>query len=201
MKRPTYASCAATIALIMATGGTAVAAHRYVISSSRQIKPGAIAVKNLSKSAAATLRDAQTLQGHPAAAFVPASSLLSSGRIAASEPNNSSIVEKLLVDGGTFRLYGECERNNVGTLQTEVWIRSTAATWLLDSFGNGTDGALARSQTLTSGGIGVLAVVPDGRYDSRTFAATAPNGGTLTGIISAATNLEGDCVFTATAAR
>jgi hypothetical protein len=141
--------------------------------------------------------DAQTLQGHPAADFLSAGHVLTSGRVTASNPNNETNVEVPLISNGTFSLTGECLRNNVGNLQTEVWLRSTQPRSYLDSFGNGTDGALSRSLRLEPPAVGVLTVVPPGRYDTRSFVAVAPNGSTLTGTVSSGTGVQGDCVFTA----
>jgi hypothetical protein len=55
----------ALLALFVALSGTAVAASRYIITSSSQIKPGAVALRNISASARASLRGAQGPQGPP----------------------------------------------------------------------------------------------------------------------------------------
>jgi len=147
--------------------------------------------------------DAQTLQGHPASDFLGAQKLLTSGRVTKSNPNNETTVEVPLISNGTFSLAGACDRNNVGEVQSEVLVRTTEAGSYLDSFGNGTDGALARSfQFATTAAIGVLTVVPHGRDDSRSFVAVAPNGSTLTGTVSSGAAIQGaDCVFTAVGAQ
>jgi hypothetical protein len=87
--------------------------------------PGPPGPKGEPGSAGAVGSDAQTLQGHPAADFLTASHVLMSGRVTASNPNNETKVEVPLISNGTFALAGECQRNNVGTLQTEVWVRTT----------------------------------------------------------------------------
>jgi hypothetical protein len=66
--RPSYANVAATLALIFALGGTAVAAGRYVITSARQVKPGALGLVDFSRAATAGLRGPRGhtgLQGAP----------------------------------------------------------------------------------------------------------------------------------------
>jgi hypothetical protein len=54
----TYANVVATLALFLAMGGSAIAASHYLITSPRQIKPGAIALGNLSAKAQRSLRGA-----------------------------------------------------------------------------------------------------------------------------------------------
>jgi hypothetical protein len=54
----TYANVVATLALFLAMGGSAIAASHYLITSPRQIKPGAIALGNLSARAQRSLRAA-----------------------------------------------------------------------------------------------------------------------------------------------
>ena len=51
MRKPSAALVVATAALVMAAIGTSVAASGYTITSSKQIKPGSIALSSLSKSA------------------------------------------------------------------------------------------------------------------------------------------------------
>jgi hypothetical protein len=51
------------LALFVALSGTAVAASRYIITSSNQIKPGAIGLRNISASARASLRGNEGPQG------------------------------------------------------------------------------------------------------------------------------------------
>ena len=51
MRKPSAALVVACTALVMATIGTSVAATGYTITSSKQVKPGAISLANLSKSA------------------------------------------------------------------------------------------------------------------------------------------------------
>jgi hypothetical protein len=53
-----YANVVATLALFLAMGGSAVAASHYLITSPKQIKPGAIALGNLSAKAQRSLRGA-----------------------------------------------------------------------------------------------------------------------------------------------
>ena len=55
-KRPSPALVISILALLVACAGTAVGAARYLITSSKQIKPGAISIRNLSASAIAQLR-------------------------------------------------------------------------------------------------------------------------------------------------
>jgi hypothetical protein len=138
--------------------------------------------------------------------FVRSRDVESSGRITLFNEVDSTVVKKILVQNGPFTLRGVCFRNNIGDFQAEVWVYSLQEDSYLDSFGNGTDGALSRSEQFGGGPgdstVGVLAVVPSGRYDSRTYTAIAPDGQTLTGTISAGAQIqEADCVFTATAQR
>lgn len=55
----------ALLALFVALAGTAVAASRYIITSSAQVKPGAISLRNISASARAGLRGSEGPQGPP----------------------------------------------------------------------------------------------------------------------------------------
>ncbi|HEY6399301.1 MAG TPA: hypothetical protein VIX82_17795 [Solirubrobacteraceae bacterium] len=56
------------MALVVAASGTALAAGRYLITSSKQIKPGAIALGNLSRAARKALHGATGPQGKPRSA-------------------------------------------------------------------------------------------------------------------------------------
>ena len=56
MRKPSAALVVATAALVMAAIGTSVAASGYTITSSKQIKPGSVALSSLSKSARQALR-------------------------------------------------------------------------------------------------------------------------------------------------
>ncbi len=56
MKRLSYSNVVATIALVFALTGTAVAAGHYIITSSRQVKPGALGLINFSRTARGHLR-------------------------------------------------------------------------------------------------------------------------------------------------
>ena len=59
MRKPSAALVVATAALVMATIGTSVAATGYTITSSKQIKPGAVSLDSLSKGARKALRGAR----------------------------------------------------------------------------------------------------------------------------------------------
>ena len=59
MRKPSAALVVATTALVMATIGTSIAATGYTITSSKQVKPGAISLANLSKSARKALHGAR----------------------------------------------------------------------------------------------------------------------------------------------
>ena len=59
MRKPSAALVVAAAALAMAMIGTSVAATGFTITSSKQIKPGSIALASLSKSARKALRGAQ----------------------------------------------------------------------------------------------------------------------------------------------
>ncbi len=65
MRKPSAALVVASVALVMATIGTSVAASGYTITSSKQIKPGSISLKALSKHARKELRGARGPQGQP----------------------------------------------------------------------------------------------------------------------------------------
>ena len=67
MCKPSAALVVATAALVMSTIGTSVAATHYVISSSKQIKPGSIRLAALSKGARKALRGARGPAGPPGA--------------------------------------------------------------------------------------------------------------------------------------
>jgi hypothetical protein len=56
LTRTTPSMAIAILALIVALSGTADAASRYIITSSSQIKPGAIALRNISASARTSLK-------------------------------------------------------------------------------------------------------------------------------------------------
>jgi hypothetical protein len=55
MGRPSPGLILSVVALFVALSGTALAASRYIITNSNQIKPGAIALRNISASARASL--------------------------------------------------------------------------------------------------------------------------------------------------
>jgi hypothetical protein len=63
MRRPSAALVVASAALVMATIGTSVAATGYMITSSKQIKPGSISLSDMSKSARKALQGARGPQG------------------------------------------------------------------------------------------------------------------------------------------
>ena len=59
MRKPSAALVVATAALVMAVIGTSVAATGYTITSSKQVKPGSIALNSLSKDARKALHGAR----------------------------------------------------------------------------------------------------------------------------------------------
>lgn len=65
MRKPSATLVVAAAALVMATIGTSVAATGYTITSSKQIKPGAISLESLSKSARKALRGERGPVGPP----------------------------------------------------------------------------------------------------------------------------------------
>ena len=56
MRKPSASMVVATVALVMATTGTGIAASNYVITSSSQVKSGSLSASDLSRSARRTLR-------------------------------------------------------------------------------------------------------------------------------------------------
>jgi hypothetical protein len=60
-KRPSPALVISILALLVASAGTAVAATHYLITSSKQIKPGAISIHNLSPATIAQLHASHTV--------------------------------------------------------------------------------------------------------------------------------------------
>ncbi len=187
MKAPALVGLVLATAVASSTVG-AVAATKYLITSSHQVKPGVISLANLASAVQRSLARADRVHR--------------SGRVVANEPNLSSHIEVPLVAAGPISIAGICERNNIGTLQSEIWVRTSAANTLIDSFGSGSDGALARSASFGPGSLEVLAVVGQGAVNARTFVAVTPDGATITGTVSSATampNQGGDCEFTATA--
>ena len=152
------------------------------------------------------MKDVFYTKGQSTHRFVHNSDLESSGRITMSNPINETIRKKILIETGPFILRGVCARNNVGDVQAEIHVHSNQAASYIDSFGNGTDGAIARSQPFGGGSggspIAVLSVVQSGGYDAQTYTAITPNGKMLTGTVSAGVDIqEADCVFTATGHR
>ena len=67
MRTPSAALVVATAALVMSTVGTSLAAKQYVISSPKQVKPGAISLANLSKGARKALRGQRGPRGRDGA--------------------------------------------------------------------------------------------------------------------------------------
>jgi hypothetical protein len=65
MRKPSATLVVAAAALVMATIGTSVAATGYTITSSKQIKPGSIALESLGKSARKALRGQRGPAGLP----------------------------------------------------------------------------------------------------------------------------------------
>jgi hypothetical protein len=63
MRKPSAALVVASAALVVATIGTSVAATGYVITSSKQIKPGSVSLASLSKGARKALRGERGPQG------------------------------------------------------------------------------------------------------------------------------------------
>jgi hypothetical protein len=138
--------------------------------------------------------------------FLSSSKVLRSGRVTLSNFTNQTITKKTLINDGTFRFEAVCARNNVGSLQAEIWVYSTQDGSYADSFGNGTDGALSRSQEFGAGStypdFAILGVVPEGRFDSRSYTLLSPSGRSLTGTVMAGANIQGaHCVFTVTGIR
>jgi hypothetical protein len=78
MRKPSAALVVASAALVMSTIGTSVAATHYVINSPRQIKPGSISLKSLSKSARKALRGQNGARG-PVGPQGPAGALGATG--------------------------------------------------------------------------------------------------------------------------
>jgi hypothetical protein len=68
MRTPSAALVVATAALVMSTVGTSLAARDYVISSPKQVKPGSISLRALSKGARKALRGARGPRGRDGAA-------------------------------------------------------------------------------------------------------------------------------------
>ena len=58
-----FTTVAATVALILSMTGASIAATRYLITSSRQIKPGVIALRDLSPAARRALKGQHGLPG------------------------------------------------------------------------------------------------------------------------------------------
>ncbi|MGI8571427.1 MAG: hypothetical protein ACR2L9_02140 [Solirubrobacteraceae bacterium] len=65
LRRPSSPLVISILALVIATSGTALAASHYLITSSKQIKPGAIALRNLSRGARSALHGANGRAGPP----------------------------------------------------------------------------------------------------------------------------------------
>lgn len=65
MRTPSPSLIVATAALVVASTGTGVAASRYLITSSRQVKPGALAASDLSRAARRSLRGRRGPAGPP----------------------------------------------------------------------------------------------------------------------------------------
>ena len=78
MRRPSAALVVATAALVMSTIGTSVAATHFVISSTRQIKPGTITLNALTKGAKKALRGQRGARG-PAGPAGPAGAVGATG--------------------------------------------------------------------------------------------------------------------------
>ena len=68
MRKPSAALVVASAALVMSTIGTSIAATHYVITSSKQVKPGSISLASLSKGARKALRGARGTAGPQGAA-------------------------------------------------------------------------------------------------------------------------------------
>jgi hypothetical protein len=71
MRKPSAALVVATAALVVSTIGTSLAATHYVITSPKQVKPGAISLSALSKHARKALRGAPGPRGRSGAAGPP----------------------------------------------------------------------------------------------------------------------------------
>jgi hypothetical protein len=63
LHRPSAPLLISILALVIAASGTALAAGHYLITSSKQIKPGAIALRNLSRAARKALHGARGVAG------------------------------------------------------------------------------------------------------------------------------------------
>jgi hypothetical protein len=63
MRKPSASLVVAILALVMASTGTGLAASRYLITSSKQVKPGSLSAANLSRKARRSLRGATGQRG------------------------------------------------------------------------------------------------------------------------------------------
>jgi hypothetical protein len=129
MRKPSAALVVATAALVMSTVGTSVAARHYVISSSKQIKPGSIRLAALSKGARKALRGARGPAGAPGApgatgatgaAGAPATKLwaqiAADGSVNASTPG---VTARIGVSAGTYAVNFGQDITHCATMATQ----------------------------------------------------------------------------------
>jgi hypothetical protein len=138
----------ALAALCLSLSGTALAASHYVITSSRQVKPGAIALRNISASARASLRGQQGPQGPQGA---PGQSALANAHVytrVQTVPPNSFFFFFILCNSG--------ERAIGGGANTTSSRAAISQSYPVDSNGNGVgNGAVAagwRTEVVNSSG-------------------------------------------------
>jgi hypothetical protein len=153
LPRPSAPLVISILALVIATSGTALAASHYLITSSRQIKPGAIAIRNLSRGARNALHGAngatgaagpagpQGLPGVPGTAR--AYGYVTSGGLQYSLPNRdiASVTNPApgkfcitLADGTTPRTSGilaipDSDTDSTGTARTKARPSSRPRAW------------------------------------------------------------------------
>jgi hypothetical protein len=186
MRKPSAALVVASAALVMSTIGTSIAATHYVITSSAQIKPGAISLAALSKDARKALRGQRGPKGDtgaagPAgvtgAAGAPATKLWAQvwadGTLNASSPG---VTSRLGVTPGTYAVNFGQDITHCAAMATQGSIPAFSKP------GSGSGGVTGAPQVLVYSAGSNLAP----GYPSASTAIVATSNGTAAGASTAA---------------
>ncbi len=185
-RRLSYANVAATLALVLALGGSsAYAAKHYLITSTKQIKPSVVkALRSRVGTTGATGPGATSGSGGSSSGST-ASGLVSwhtTAETAGSSPSSPTIVTLATV--GPLTVTGECFSDGSGNTEAGTYVQTSQDGSALESGGNGetvpfdvSDGAVEVDDTYASGQTSTNTEDFEGA-DSGTWAAESADGST-----------------------
>jgi len=124
MRKPSGTLIALVIALLLVSAGTGVAASKYRITSSKQVKAGSISLSDLSKSARRALRGNRGPAGAAGAQGAP-------GSTGARGPSDAWVISQLgsatgvTLPPGRYVLTGDVSFETGGSMQCIAWHNTT----------------------------------------------------------------------------